>query len=311
MVETMTPGYTQGFGATSTSEYAALVESLNAFAQVAMSDTADDSAIAQARDQAKVFNGAWDDPPTYYNLNDHDLGDFIGDLADNGAIETALRSAAQNVLTALQNAVIATNPGGPGNSGLSTYLPAPGDLSPFGAPYQAYTYSDFDLYNSPSGPTPWFQFVIGLGTLASQGVTAGASTGLQFSARAKADPLHALAGSWTAGTYELAPGSQANWFQFQTLAPGGPANDVTITFPNAQGSLTLSLYDNNGNPLQTSTMASGVEQVNLGGLPAGTYYIEVSGSHGNPGYTLTIDSPPVSQPEQDWTGANYSLPKAV
>ena len=314
MVATMTPEYTQGMAATSTSEYGNLASSLNAFAQVAMADTGDAQSIADARDQAKVFDGAYDDPTiNYVDQNDRDLGDFMTYLADNRSVEAALSAAAQNVLNALSNTVIATNPGGPGNSGFSTFLPAPGDETPFGPTLDNYSPSDFDLFSSPgspSGSTPWFQFAFSLAELTSQSAAAGTNTGVQFSAQAKALPLHALAGSWQVGTFALDSSAEQNWFQFQTLGSGGSSNNVTITFSNAQGDLTLTLDNAGGTVLQTSTTTNGVEKVSLDGLAAASYYLLVSGPQGNPGYTLTINAPSVPQPDQDWTGANYSLPKA-
>jgi hypothetical protein len=306
MVADMTPGQTQAMAATRTGAYANLVASLNAFAQAvaSSSDPAGDwAAIAQARQQSPWFTDE-----VSGDQNDRDLGTFM-ELVAQEAVTSAVRAAAQDVSSKLAAAVIATNPNDGSILGMSTFLPQPGSLSPFDGSYSL-SLQNFDLYQGPSGPTAWLGFIQALSQQSASNSTDALNLGPQSSARAKAVPLHALAGSWTVGTYALSPLDQQDWFQFQTLATGGPNDGVTITFPNAQGNLTLELDDASGRTLQTSTTTSGLEQVNLSGQPAGTYFIRVSGAQGNPGYTLTINAPPVATPQKDWTGANNSLAKA-
>jgi hypothetical protein len=327
MVADMTPDQTQALGATRTSAYAGILSALSAFAEAARNDLADTSAIAQARDYYKAFAGAFDvslpNNQTYSCPNDHDLGLFMELLAANTSVQPGLSQAAGNVVTALNQAVISVRSRksvvqgvqSDNYSGVAAFLPQGNDLTPFAVPdYFNDTEpwidpSTFDFFQASGN---WSQFVLHptTTTQGGNGITFGQNLLASHPARATANPLHALAGSWQVGTFALDPLAREAWFQFQTLAPGTPDSDVSITFPSALGNLTLELYDASGNRLLSSSTTSGIEQLSLEGQPAGTYYIHVTGPQGNPGFALAINAPSVAQPQQDWTGANNSLAKA-
>jgi hypothetical protein len=308
MVQDMTPGkITEAMGATRTSAYDELASAMNAFGQAVANSTdpsGDWAAIIQARSQTVSFTDETQD------ANDRDLGVFMSLVAQSPATQ-AVRDAAQAVADKISAAVIATNPTDGSISGISTFLPTPGSLAPFDGRYSVVDAGNFDLFTDGSGhATPWYQFVESLANQPSSNASNAIVLGPAYSAPAKADPLHALAGTWTAGTFALAPGTQGTWFALQTLATGGSGDGATIQFANAQGNLTLVLTDSSGKPLETSHTTNGTETVSLADHPAGTYDLHVTGAQGNPAYTLSIQAPAVSTPQRDWTGANNSLPKA-
>jgi len=86
-----------------------------------------------------------------------------------------------------------------------------------------------------------------------------------------------------------------DWFRFTTAAKGTVADNVTITFQNAQGNLDMDLYNGSGIRLKSSIGFGNSETISLNGLAVGTYYVRVYGKAGatNPDYTLTINAPRV------------------
>ncbi len=88
------------------------------------------------------------------------------------------------------------------------------------------------------------------------------------------------------------PGDE-DWFSFQTTSEASRTHFVRIDFPNAMGDLALELYDASGNPLRVSQGQADYEQINLGGLPAATYYLRAYGvaDATNPKYTLSFWAP--------------------
>lgn len=93
-----------------------------------------------------------------------------------------------------------------------------------------------------------------------------------------------------------------DWFRFDTAATGTSADTVAITFATTDGDLTLTLYDSTGFALGRSATGTDNESLSLAGLPAGTYYAEVSGATAaavNASYALTIDAPATAAVERD------------
>jgi hypothetical protein len=86
--------------------------------------------------------------------------------------------------------------------------------------------------------------------------------------------------------------TDVDWFRFQTQAPSTDAHYVEIQFVHSAGDLDLQLYDDQGNPLRLAVSATDNERINLEGLAAGTYYIEISGYECAPNrYDLMIAAP--------------------
>ena len=105
-----------------------------------------------------------------------------------------------------------------------------------------------------------------------------------------------------------------NWFSFNLVSglTGLQGQSVSISFDDAQGNLTLSLYNSSiltnskATPLGTSSVSGDQQTVSLAGLTAagGPYYIEVSGEP-NPNFTLTINAPQSLEP--DWAESHLGF----
>ena len=90
-----------------------------------------------------------------------------------------------------------------------------------------------------------------------------------------------------------------DWFTFTTLAPGAITDGIGIEFDHELGDLDLSLFDAEGNLLETSESIWDFEHISLEGLPAGTYQIQVTGFDGavHPEYVLGITAPKPLEPD--------------
>ena len=88
------------------------------------------------------------------------------------------------------------------------------------------------------------------------------------------------------------PGDE-DWFRFQTTGDAGRTHYVRIDFSNSLGDLALELYDASGNQLRVSQGQADYEQMNLGGLPAATYFLRVHGIADaiSPMYALSFWAP--------------------
>ncbi len=106
-------------------------------------------------------------------------------------------------------------------------------------------------------------------------------------------------------------GVDVDWFKFQTVAAGSGDNFVRIDFVGAQGVLGLDLFDASGKCLTGSQGVADFQQVGLGGLGAGTYYVEVYGVNGatNPSYKLTISAPRPPSPRSRPTATSRMTPR--
>jgi uncharacterized delta-60 repeat protein len=103
-----------------------------------------------------------------------------------------------------------------------------------------------------------------------------------------------------------------DWFVFSTLGPAQPGHQIRIDFDHRLGDLELVVLDSAGQPLTVggrqlspSTSGENFEQIELAGLPQGTYAIGVYGYRGvagnlvltNPSYSLTIVAPETITPD--------------
>ncbi|CAD5956151.1 clostripain-related cysteine peptidase [Planktothrix agardhii] len=85
-----------------------------------------------------------------------------------------------------------------------------------------------------------------------------------------------------------------DWFQFYLPANLAASSSVDISFLNSQGDLDISLHDQNGNLINSSSSGSSdTESIPLSGLTEGTYYAQVVGWNGStsPNYSLTLNTP--------------------
>jgi hypothetical protein len=121
------------------SSYDALTTALLAFTQAAANaSSADISALRTARNGAVTY-----DDPTF-----RDLGSFMQRVVNNTAISSNIRSAAQNVLSVLNNMVVAKTTDRRGSSGIAIYLPA-------GSPQSFYN-TQYAAFNAATG---WYGFL--------------------------------------------------------------------------------------------------------------------------------------------------------
>jgi hypothetical protein len=110
---------------------------------------------------------------------------------------------------------------------------------------------------------------------------------------ATAQDLRTVTGDRIVTNLSIHQSGDVDWYRFTTTAPGGRYNFALITFNPSSGGLVFQLFDSNDTLLQTDSNATGTEQVDLSGRPAGSYYLRVAGYAGatNPDYTLAIHAP--------------------
>ena len=84
-----------------------------------------------------------------------------------------------------------------------------------------------------------------------------------------------------------------DWFVFDLAEDAEWVHFAAILFNHDQGDLDLVLYDDDGHELDDSSSTDDFEMIWLGGLAAGTYYLEVYGFEGdeNPDYSMMIEAP--------------------
>lgn len=83
-----------------------------------------------------------------------------------------------------------------------------------------------------------------------------------------------------------------DYYRFSLAGPAKAGSSVSIDFANAQGDLDLRLLDSRGQLLRSSAGEGDRELIDLTGLVAGKYYVQVFGYAGsyNPSYQLTLDA---------------------
>ncbi len=123
------------------------------------------------------------------------------------------------------------------------------------------------------------------------------------------DPATALAG------LSIDTPEDQDWFRFELTEDGQSGESARIDFDASQGELRLELFaapaDPSGaSPLRVAEGMGGTREVGLGGLPAGVYYLRVTGAIAggqyatNPDYTLTISTAPQAAAVADWAESN-------
>ena len=113
------------------------------------------------------------------------------------------------------------------------------------------------------------------------------------SSQATAADLGTITGVQQEDDLTIDQSGQDEWFKFQTAGPSTLVNLIGIQFDDTAGLLDLEVTDASGDPVGTLVAETDLEAVSLAGLPAGEYYVRVSGHDGatSPGYTLIIDAP--------------------
>ncbi len=84
----------------------------------------------------------------------------------------------------------------------------------------------------------------------------------------------------------LYPAGDEDWYQVEVLT-SNEAIDVAIDFDHAFGNLDLSVHDDQGTLIGSSTSVTDDEEVQLTGLASGTYYVRVFGDAN--AYSLAMD----------------------
>ncbi|TRV50784.1 MAG: hypothetical protein EWV53_14205 [Microcystis panniformis Mp_MB_F_20051200_S9] len=85
-----------------------------------------------------------------------------------------------------------------------------------------------------------------------------------------------------------------DWFQFKTTSAGTEGHRIRIDFAHNLGDLDLILYNQDGTTVRgRSETTENFEEINLNGVAAGTYKIQVLGYKGatNPNYSLSVFAP--------------------
>ncbi|HQR08480.1 MAG TPA: proprotein convertase P-domain-containing protein [Gemmatales bacterium] len=128
------------------------------------------------------------------------------------------------------------------------------------------------------------------------GSTGGTITGDAYepdNTQATAANLGSVSGTQTWSNLSIHTSTDVDWYQFTTVAAGTSANSVQIDFTNANGNLSLYLYNSSGTLLGSSTGTTNQEKISLSGLAAGSYYVKVTGVSGstNSNYSLTTNAP--------------------
>ncbi len=90
----------------------------------------------------------------------------------------------------------------------------------------------------------------------------------------------------------------SDWYRFDLAGTGQGADGIEIAFDQDAGDLALTLYIREGTvAVRRSNTTTDNEFISFGGLPAGTYFAEVSGA-GNPAYDLILEAGPNILPDR-------------
>jgi clostripain len=110
----------------------------------------------------------------------------------------------------------------------------------------------------------------------------------------KAYDLKTIEGATSLSGLTIHTATDKDWVQFKTTSIGKEGHSVRIDFAHNLGDLDLILYDQTGTTvLKRSETTENFEEINLNGVAAGTYKVQVLGYKGatNPNYSLSISAP--------------------
>ncbi|MGI0483228.1 clostripain-related cysteine peptidase [Geminocystis sp. CENA526] len=254
-------------------KYNSLKTAIKGFVDVALaSEQSDWAKIGNARNRASVHDFAFP--------NDRDLGSFVERIA-NANVSDALKTAANNVLTALNDSVI-NKVGSASYSGLGVYLPAPS-----ASVSSTYNSNNFGWINE----TGWDQFLSRL-TRESRTDTGRAvqddfetQNRLGYIVRSNNDDssvavdLGSMTTSAVYNNLSITEGDQ-DWYYFDL--PASSSGQVTVTFNHDLGDLKLELFDAQKQLQQqsnSSSSANGTEVMTFSAQGTTTrYFLRVSGA---------------------------------
>lgn len=109
----------------------------------------------------------------------------------------------------------------------------------------------------------------------------------------------------------LDSGADRDWFQFSLNTTDKAFEELSVAFVHSLGDIDIRLYSGSSTtPIRSSTGTSNTETIDLKGLSAATYYLEVYSysQKENPGYRLSFKAPP--NVGQDPFEPNNSRPNA-
>jgi len=120
-------------------------------------------------------------------------------------------------------------------------------------------------------------------------------------------PLASLVASTTNTVINGVMADAHDFYRFSLSAAARTGSSLSLTFSDAQGDLDLKLIDARGVVLRSSAGEGDRETIDVSGLVAGKYYVDVYGYKGayNPSYQLTFDAQPNSASPPAMTGDRF------
>lgn len=98
-----------------------------------------------------------------------------------------------------------------------------------------------------------------------------------------------------------------DYYRFSLSAAARTGSSISLQFSDAQGDLDLRLIDSRGVVLRSSAGDGDLETIDVSGLIAGKYYVDVYGYKGayNPSYQLTLNAQPDAAPPPVMVGDRF------
>jgi hypothetical protein len=135
----------------------------------------------------------------------------------------------------------------------------------------------------------------------------------QFNQQLQAGKTFVLMGADTERPLSIHDALDQDWFKFSIASVGKLGDYATISFDHTAGDLDLFLYDSAtaSAPIRKSEGIGNIQTIDLKGLAAGAYYLQVLGYKGatNSAYSLSVEAPFLEK-AGDWSEANNSSSSA-
>ncbi len=270
----------------------ALAAAIDAFASTVLGTAteADWTALSSARNAAT----AYEDDYYYLEADYRDLREFMASVT-TGSAAVAIRNAAQNVVDAFDDAVIANWTGSwVGGEGLTIYIPI------FGSSLD----SEYDNNLAFVNETQWDEFLNNSTGGSGEEDDAYEENDTQADA---ADP-QTNGGNWEQTWLSSidGPGVQADddWYLINVSA-GSERIVVDLTFAHIDGDIDLELIDSSGAVVEYSDTTTDDESIDVAIVSAGTYYIRVHYDDAGNAYDLWWDD--IASSSSDTTAPTAAL----